>query len=83
MTMDDIDSPGTLEMAPVENLRALLQQVVAPGVDIEELAAKIRASLGMPPEDSALPQEMNPVMERKVRKAAREAIRRIAARKRK
>ena len=87
MTMDDIDSLGTLEMAPAENLRALLRDVVNPGVDIEELAAKIRASLGMPPEDMGQAPEgmeaapMDPMMEKKIRKAAKEALRRMAKNK--
>ena len=88
--------PATLELAADEhpdNLMALLQDIVgsqAPNIDIEQLAASIRQSLGMEPVESgcAAPLEpestaLSPMMESKIRKAAKEALRRIASQKRK
>jgi hypothetical protein len=90
MPMSDIEPMGTMDMAAKQhpdNLMALLQDVVgsqAPQIDIEELAAKIRVAIGMEPASpDAPPEQMSPMMEKKVRKAALEALRRMAAQKRK
>jgi hypothetical protein len=88
-TMSDIGM-STMDMAAKQhpdNLMALLQDVVgreAPQIDIEELAEKIRVAIGMEPASAdAPPEQMSPMMEKKVRKAALEALRRMAAQKRK
>jgi hypothetical protein len=90
MPMSDIEPMGTMDMAAKQhpdNLMALLQDVVgreAPQIDIEELAEKIRVAIGMEPASAdAPPEQMSPMMEKKVRKAALEALRRMAAQKRK
>ena len=90
MKMSDMKPMGTMDMAAKQhpdNLMALLQDVVgsqAPQIDIEELAAKIRVAIGMEPASpDAPPEQMSPMMEKKVRKAALEALRRMAAQKRK
>lgn len=88
MKMSDMKPMGTMDMAAKQhpdNLMALLQDVVgreAPQIDIEELAAKIRVAIGMEPASpDAPPEQMSPMMEKKVRKAALEALRRMAAQK--
>jgi len=90
MKMSDMKPMGTMDMAAQQhpdNLMALLQDVVgsqAPQIDIEELAAKIRAAMGMEQSSADMPPaEMPPMMEKKIRKAAKEALRRMAAQKRK
>jgi hypothetical protein len=90
MKMSDMKPMGTMDMAAKQhpdNLMALLQDVVgkeAPQINIEDLAEKIRMAIGMPPSSpDQPPQQMSPMMEKKVRKAALEALRRIASQKRK